>query len=70
MTDNIAEEIMLGREEMTEGEKELFISDFKRIYDEYFEGDGRPDINITRTENGFSVCLIFSARRIKRFRRV
>ncbi len=67
---DIAESIMLDREEMTEGEEELFLADFKRVSDEYFESDGRPDMNITRTADGFSVCIIFSARRIKRFKRV
>lgn len=61
---------VFDREEMTEGEKQLFLRDFAAVYGEYFEGDGRPDMNITRTADGFSVCIIFSARRIKRFRRV
>ena len=55
---------------MTEGEKQLFMADFAKVYEEYFEGDGRPDMNITRTADGFSVCIIFAARRIKRFRTV
>lgn len=70
MAMSIGDELMLSREEMTEGQKQLFLSDFKRVYDEYFEGDGRADVSVTRTENGFSICIIFSARRIKTFKRV
>ncbi len=70
MTEDIAAELIFEREEMTEGEKELFLCDFKKVCAEYFEPDGNPDINITRTAEGFSVCIIFGARRIKSFRRV
>lgn len=66
----LAENMLFDREDMTEGERQLFLNDFKRVCEEYFECDGRPDINITRTADGFSVCIIFSARRIKTFRRV
>ena len=66
----MADSLSFDRDEMTEGEKQLFLRDFKRVYDEYFEGDGKPDINLTRTEDGFSVCIIFSASRVKRFKRV
>lgn len=61
--------LILDREEMTEGEKQLFIADLKRICDEYFESDGKFSIDVTRTEKGFSVCVIFDARRIKRFKK-
>ena len=66
----MAGEPIFDRDEMTEGEKQLFMADFAKVYEEYFEGDGRPDMNITRTADGFSVCIIFAARRIKRFRTV
>ncbi len=65
-----AEQFIFDREDMADGEKEMFLCDFKRVCGEYFEADGSPDMNITRTADGFSVCIIFSARRIKRFRRV
>ena len=58
------------RGELTEGEKKMFLSDFKRLYEQYFEGDGKPDINLTRTADGFSVCIIFAARRIMNFKSV
>lgn len=57
------------REEITEGEKELFLCDLRRVCDEYFEGDGKYSLDVTRTEEGFSVCIIFDARRIKRFKK-
>lgn len=61
--------IILDREEMTEGERQLFISDLKGVCDEYFEGDGKFSLDLTRVESGYSVCVIFNARRIKRFKK-
>ena len=61
--------LILDREEMTEGERELFISDLKKICEEYFEGEGKFSLDVTRVESGYSVCVIFDARRIKRFKK-
>lgn len=61
--------ISLDREDMTDLERELFSKDFKRIADEYFEVDGACDLEVTRAEEGFLVCIIFNARRIKNIRR-
>lgn len=61
--------ISLDREDMTELERELFIKDLKRVTGEYFEVDGTTDVEVTRTEEGFLVCVIFAARRIKTVRR-
>lgn len=61
--------LILDREEMTEDEKQLYLSDLKNVCEEYFEGGGRYSIDVTRTEDGFSVCVIFDAKRIKRFRK-
>ena len=57
------------REGMTDFERELFIKDLKRVCEEYFEPSGAPDVEITRSEEGFLVCVIFGARRIKTVRR-
>ena len=65
MTDDRNTGALFGREDMTEGERQLFLADFARVCEEYFEPDGRPDMNVTRTPSGFSVCIIFGARRIK-----
>lgn len=61
--------LSLDREDMTELEKKLFLKDLQKVTDEYFEMDGNPDLEVTRSENGFLVCLIFNARRIKTIRR-
>lgn len=61
--------LSLNREDMTDLERELFLKDFKRIADEYFEADGVYDLEVTRAEGGFLVCIIFNARRIKTVRR-
>lgn len=61
--------LALDREDITDLERELFLKDFKRVADEYFEMDGVCDLEVTRSEDGFLVCLIFNARRIKTIRR-
>ncbi len=61
--------LSLDREDMTDLEKELFLKDFKRVADEYFETDGECGVELTRSEGGFLVCIIFNARRIKNVRR-
>lgn len=61
--------LALDREDITDLERELFLKDFKRVADEYFEMDGLCDLEVTRTEDGFFVCLMFNARRIKTIRR-
>ena len=66
---NAAKLLSLDREDMTDLERELFLKDFKHVADEYFESDGAYDLEITHTEDGFLVCMIFNARRIKNIRR-
>lgn len=61
--------ISLDREDMTDLEKQLFLKDLKGVTDEYFERDGQLDVELTKSENGFIVCVIFNARRIKTIRR-
>ena len=61
--------ISLDREDMTDFEKQLFLKDLKTVTDEYFETDGSPSAEITRTQDGFLVCIIFNARRIKTVKR-
>ena len=65
----VARILSLDREDMTDLERELFLKDFKRLADEYFEMDGSCDLEVTRSEEGFLVCLIFNTRRIKNIRR-
>ena len=57
--------IALDREEMTDFERALFLKDLKKITDEYFECNGDATLEVTRTEGGFLVCVLFTARRIK-----
>ncbi|MGN0818148.1 MAG: hypothetical protein ACI4L9_04185 [Candidatus Coproplasma sp.] len=61
--------LILDREEMTESERELFLSDLNRVCDEYFDCDKKFSLDVTRTESGYSVCVIFDARRIKRLKK-
>lgn len=57
--------IALDREEMNDFERALFLKDLKKITEEYFESNGDATLEITRTEAGFLVCVLFTARRIK-----
>lgn len=57
--------LALDREEMSELERELFLKDLKRVTDEYFECELAPSLEVTRSDDGFLVCIILSARRIK-----
>ena len=51
---------------MTETERGLFKRDIMKVGGEYFETDGEADVDITKTPNGLSVCVLFKARRIKK----
>ena len=57
--------LSLDRDDMSDFERELFLSDIKKVTDEYFESDEKPSLEITRTDEGFLICLFMSARRIK-----
>lgn len=61
--------IVLERDDMSDFERALFLKDLKKVTDEYFEGDNSPSLEITRTDEGFLVCVIFTARRIKSVKR-
>lgn len=57
--------IALDREDMTDFARNLFLKDVKRVAEEYFECDGDLSLEITRSDGGFLICVLFPARRIK-----
>lgn len=57
--------LSLDRDDMSDFERELFLSDIKKVTDEYFESNDNPSMEITRTDEGFLICILSSARRIK-----
>lgn len=61
----IQNRILLDREDMSDFERGLYLKDVHGVNEEYFECDGKPTLEVTRTEEGFLVCVLFSARRIK-----
>lgn len=65
MRNDINRALSLDRDDMSDFERELFLSDIRKITDEYFESEGNPSLEITRTDEGFLICLFLSARRIK-----
>ena len=56
--------ILLDRDDMSEFERQLYLRDLKKVNEEYFECEDSA-LEITRTEEGFLVCVIFNASRIK-----
>ncbi len=62
---NVSTALSLDREDMPEFARRLFLKDIKRVLEEYFECEGDSSLEITRAENGFLVCVLFSARRVK-----
>ena len=62
-------DLNFDREQMTDDEKELFLSDLKGLCSEYFDGDAKFSMDVTRVESGFSVCIVFDVVRIKKFKK-
>ena len=62
-------DVISDREQMTDDEKELFLCDLKGVCAVYFDGDAKFSLDITRTEKGYSVCVVFDAVRIKQFKK-
>lgn len=62
---NVNAALSLDREDMPDFARQLFLKDVRRVLDEYFECDNDTNLEITRSEEGFLVCVLFSARRVK-----
>jgi hypothetical protein len=65
MREEITKLISLDRDEMPDVEREVFIGDIKKVFGEYFECNNDISLQITRSKEGFIVCILFSAARIK-----
>ena len=61
--------LSLDRDDMSDFERELFLSDVKKVTDEYFESEGNSSLEITRTDEGFLICMFMTARRIKNIKK-
>ena len=62
--------ISLDRDDISDLESELFLNDLKRVTDEYFESDKIPSLEITRTDDGFLICVLITASRIKNLKQL
>jgi hypothetical protein len=69
MINRTANNLLIEREEFSDEERQLFESDLKDVCEEYFEGSGRYSLNVTKSANGYSICILFTARRIKSFKK-
>lgn len=69
MTD-VTKLLSLEKRDFSPADRAMFTNDFKRLADEYFECEGTPEIDVTRTEDGYSVCVIFAAARIKQVKQI
>lgn len=65
MNQEIKRMLSLDRDDMSDFERELFLSDIKKVTDEYFESDKNASMEITRSDEGFLICVLMTARRIK-----
>lgn len=65
---NVNKLLALERQGMTEKDKEMFLHDLQTVINEYMESDKNATIDVARTENGFSICILFTAHRIKNVR--
>ncbi len=65
MTENLTRMITLDRDDISDLERELFLKDLRRVTDEYFETEGDASLEVTRSDEGFLVCILLTARRIK-----
>ncbi len=52
------------REGVSGAVRELFMRDVKNVADEYFDAED-ASLEITRTDGGFLVCILFNAHRVK-----
>ena len=62
-SNNIAK---LEKDNMPEAMRKLFVRDLMKVAEEYFETEEGAEVDITRSPDGFSVCVLFRARRIKK----
>lgn len=62
---NLTASLSLDREDMSDFARQLFLKDIKKVLDEYFECNDSAGLEITRSKDGFLVCVLFSARRVK-----
>lgn len=62
--------LSLDREDVSDIQREMFLKDFLRVAGEYFENDGPATLEATRSENGFLLCVIWTARRVKNAKRI
>ncbi len=67
---NLSKTLSLDREDVSETQRELFLKDFKKLAEEYFESGSAPSLEVTRSDDGFLLCVIWTARRVKNARRI
>lgn len=58
----------MNPEDMNENQKQLFIQDLKAVCGEYFDEDSKYSVDIAPCEKGLSVCIVFSAVRVRKLR--
>lgn len=65
---NVNQMLYLERQGMSEKDKQLFLHDLKVVIAEYMDCTDALTLDVTRTQDGFSVCILFNASRIKNVR--
>lgn len=62
--------LTLEREDVSDIVRTLYLKDLKSMTGEYFELGDDPSLEITRADNGFLVCVLFTARRVKNIKSI
>ncbi len=65
MNDNLLNLITLDRDNISQGQRDLLLRDLSEVIDEHLERTSRIVLDITKTEKGFSVCILLEASRIR-----
>lgn len=58
------------KEEISEQTKRVFLADFLRLAEEYFDGIQEESVSIARNGEGLRVCIQASAIRVKNFSQI
>ncbi|MBQ5926806.1 MAG: hypothetical protein IIX01_02655 [Clostridia bacterium] len=59
--------IQADKSAMTEGCKALMIQDFSRLFEEYFDLNGTPTMDVVCANGIYDITVRFTADRVKKF---
>lgn len=57
-------------DKLTDEERQILSNDLQKVIDQYFDRNTDLTIDVTPINEGFSVCFLFGANRIKRCKKI